>query len=119
MSTTPRSTVVGVFNDREDAREAIEALKEDGFNPDTISILSPDKQDTEEMAYVTGTHAGSGAASGAKAGGILGGVGGGLLGIGALAVPAIGPFIAAGVVGLALGGAAIGVGVGGSPAAPG
>jgi len=46
MTTTPRSTVVGVFHDREDAREAIEALKEDDFNPDTISILSPDKQDT-------------------------------------------------------------------------
>src|SRR2546425_471495 len=96
MSTTPRSTVVGVFRDREDAREAIEALKEDGFNPDTISILSPEKQDTEEMADDTGTHAGSGAASGAMAGGILGGVGGWLLGIGALAIPGIGPFIAAG-----------------------
>ena len=46
MTTTPRSTVVGVFHDREDAREAIEALKEDDFNTDTISILSPDKQDT-------------------------------------------------------------------------
>jgi uncharacterized protein (TIGR02271 family) len=112
MTTTPRSTVVGVFHDREDAREAIEALKEDDFNPDTISILSPDKQDTEEMADDTGTHAGSGAAGGAMAGGILGGLGGWLLGIGALAIPGIGPFIAAGALASAIGGAAIGAGVG-------
>src|ERR1051326_7226744 len=85
MSTTPRgSTVVGVFDDREDAREAIEALKEDGFTGDEISILSPDKQATQDIAEETGTHAGAGAATGAVAGGILGGLGGWLVGIGAL-----------------------------------
>lgn len=107
-----RSTVVGVFDDREDAREAIEALKDDRFSPDSISILSPDKQSTQEIAEDTGTHAGSGAATGAVAGGILGGLGGWLLGIGALAIPGIGPFIAAGAFASALGGAAIGAGVG-------
>ncbi|MGI9149822.1 MAG: YsnF/AvaK domain-containing protein [Chloroflexota bacterium] len=109
---TPRSTVVGVFHDREDAREAIEALKDDGFSPDAISILSPDKQATKDIAEDTGTHAGAGAATGALAGGILGGLGGWLLGIGALAIPGIGPFIAAGAFASALGGAAIGAGVG-------
>ena len=63
--TSQRSTVVGVFNERDDAREAIEALKDDGFAADTISILSPDKRTTESMAEETGTHAGSGAATGA------------------------------------------------------
>ena len=110
--TTPRSTVVGVFHDREEAREAIEALKDDGFSPDAISILSPDKQATSEIAEDTGAHAGSGAATGAVAGGILGGLGGWLLGIGALAIPGIGPFLAAGAFASALGGAAIGAGVG-------
>ena len=113
MTTTTRgSTVVGVFDDREDAREAIEALKDDGFTGDSISILSPDKQATQEIAEDTGTHAGSGAATGAVAGGILGGLGGWLVGIGALAIPGVGPFIAAGAFATALGGAAIGAGVG-------
>src|SRR5579859_2593834 len=111
-STTRGSTVVGVFDDRDDAREAIEALKEDGFTGDAISILSPDKQATQDIAEETGTHAGSGAATGAVAGGILGGLGGWLVGIGALAIPGVGPFIAAGAFAAALGGAAIGAGVG-------
>ena len=110
--THQRSTVVGVFHERDDAREAIEALKEARFAPDSISILSPDKQTTETMAAETGTHAGSGAATGAVTGGILGGLGGWLVGIGALAIPGVGPFIAAGAFATALGGAAIGAGVG-------
>jgi uncharacterized protein (TIGR02271 family) len=113
MTTSTRgSTVVGVFDDREEAREAIEALKDDGFNGDAISILSPDKQATQEIAEDTGTHAGAGAATGAVAGGILGGLGGWLVGIGALVIPGIGPFIAAGAFAAALGGAAIGAGLG-------
>jgi uncharacterized protein (TIGR02271 family) len=113
MSMTTRgSTVVGVFDDREEAREAIEALKDDGFDGDAISILSPDKQATQDIAEETGTHAGSGAATGAVAGGVLGGLGGWLVGIGALAIPGVGPFIAAGAFATALGGAAIGAGVG-------
>jgi uncharacterized protein (TIGR02271 family) len=112
MTQTQRSTVVGVFHERDDAREAIEALKEAGFAPDAISILSPDKQATATMAEETGTHAGSGAATGAVTGGILGGLGGWLVGIGALAIPGVGPFIAAGAFATALTGAALGAGVG-------
>jgi len=115
MTTVPvtrGSTVVGVFDDRESAREAIQALKDAGFSGDSISILSPDRQATQAIADETGTHAGSGAATGAVAGGILGGLGGWLVGIGALAIPGVGPFIAAGAFASALGGAAIGAGVG-------
>jgi uncharacterized protein (TIGR02271 family) len=111
-STDTRATVVGVFDDREDARDAIEALKDTGFSSDSISVLSPDKQATQEIADDTGTHAGSGATTGAVAGGVLGGIGGWLIGIGALAIPGVGPFIAAGAFATALGGAAIGAGVG-------
>jgi heat induced stress protein YflT len=110
--TTRGATVVGVFDDREEARDAIQALKDDGFNRDAISILSPDKQATQDIAEQTGTHAASGAATGAVAGGVLGGLGGWLVGIGALAIPGVGPFIAAGAFATALGGAAIGAGVG-------
>src|SRR5947209_881258 len=94
--TSERSTVVGVFHERDDARDAIEALKDDGFAADSISRLSPGKQTTERMAEEAGTHAGSGAGTGAVTGGVLGGLGGGLIGIGALAIPGVGPFIAAG-----------------------
>jgi uncharacterized protein (TIGR02271 family) len=110
--TTERSTVVGVFHDRDDAREAIEALKDDRFAADSISILSPDKHTTEGIAEETGTHAGPGAATGAVTGGVLGGLGGWLVGIGALAIPGVGPLIAAGAFATALGGAALGAGVG-------
>jgi uncharacterized protein (TIGR02271 family) len=110
--TTRGSTVVGVFEDRDRAREAIEALKADGFTGDAISILSPDKQATQDIAADTGTHAGTGAVTGAVTGGILGGLGGWLVGIGALAIPGIGPFIAAGAFATALGGAALGAGIG-------
>jgi hypothetical protein len=112
MNTTKDSVVVGVFDDREDARAAIEALKDSGFRGDAISILSPDRRATEDMAEETGTNAGSGATTGAVAGGLLGGLGGWLVGIGALAIPGIGPFIAAGAFATALGGAAIGAGLG-------
>jgi uncharacterized protein (TIGR02271 family) len=112
MTTDNRSTVVGVFHDRDAARDAIEALKDAGFSAQDISILSPDKRATEQIADETGTHAASGAATGAVAGGILGGLGGWLVGIGALAIPGVGPFIAAGAFATALGGAAIGAGVG-------
>lgn len=112
MTTTPRSTVVGVFHDHERAREAIEALKDRDFPSDRISILTPDRETTRDVAEETGTHAGAGAATGAVAGGILGGLGGWLVGIGALAIPGVGPFIAAGAFATALGGAALGAGVG-------
>jgi len=113
MSTPGKgSTVVGVFEDSEDARDAIEALKDDGFDAGAISVLSPDKHATQEIADDTGTMAASSAATGAVAGGILGGLGGWLVGIGALAIPGVGPFIAAGAFAAALGGAAVGAGLG-------
>lgn len=110
--STERSTVVGVFHERDRARDAIEALKDDRFSADSISVLSPDKRTTDSVAEETGTHSGSGAATGALAGGVLGGLGGWLVGIGALAIPGVGPFIAAGAFATALGGAAVGAGVG-------
>jgi uncharacterized protein (TIGR02271 family) len=113
-STTRRETVVGVFHSPERARDAIEALKEQGFAADDIGVLMHDREQAGDVARETGvhSHAGEGAATGAVAGGILGGLGGWLAGIGALAIPGIGPLVAAGAFTAALGGAAIGAGVG-------
>ena len=112
MATTTRTVAVGLFHDPEDARDAIGALKDAGFAGDDIGLLMHDRDEARAMAEETGTHAGEGAATGLVAGGILGGLGGWLVGIGALAIPGVGPFIAAGAFGAALTGAAVGAGVG-------
>jgi uncharacterized protein (TIGR02271 family) len=113
MTTQERTTVVGVFESPHHAREAIERLKDEAFSASDISILTPDREEGRVVAEDTGSsHAGGGAATGAVLGGVLGGVGGWLVGIGALAIPGVGPFIAAGAFATALGGAALGAGVG-------
>ena len=112
VPTTQRETVVGLFQGRDQARNAIDALKEAGFTAGDISLLSPNREETRELATETGTRAGEGAGKGVVTGGVLGGLGGVLVGIGALAIPGVGPFIAAGAIGTALAGAAVGAGVG-------
>ena len=108
-----RDTVVGVFHDRDDAQDAINALRDAGFAPDDISVLARDRDTAGGLAEDTGTAAGTGAATGALTGGLLGGVAGWLVGIGALAIPGVGPIIAAGPIAAALGGAALGAAGGG------
>ena len=76
-------------------------------------MLFPDKQGTRDFAHEKNTKAPEGAATGAATGGVLGGALGWLVGIGALAIPGVGPFIAAGPIMAALGGAAIGAAGGG------
>ena len=104
--------VIGVFDDGLSARDAIHALKEAGFRGSDISILMPDADADREFATETAIATREGAATGALAGGVLGGLAGWLIGIGALAVPGVGPLLAAGALAAALSGAAIGAGVG-------
>jgi len=113
QSTTSRDLAVGVFDDRDDAERAINGLKDAGFNPDQISVMARDRDQQGSLAEDTGTEAGTGAATGALTGGLLGGVAGWLIGIGALAIPGIGPIIAAGPLAAAIGGAALGAAGGG------
>src|SRR5687767_6996421 len=108
-----RDTVVAVFDDRDDAQDAINGLRDAGFMADDISILARDRDVSGQLADDTGTEAAAGAATGALAGGALGGLAGWLVGIGALAIPGIGPIIAAGPLAAALTGAAIGAAGGG------
>ena len=61
MTTNRGSTVVGVFEERDRARDAIEALKDAGFKADSISVLAPDKRATREIAEDTGSNAAEGA----------------------------------------------------------
>ncbi|MES2641929.1 MAG: DUF3341 domain-containing protein [Myxococcota bacterium] len=88
-------------------------LKAAGFIDNDISALFPDKAGSRDFAHENNTKAPEGAATGAGAGGVVGGTLGLLAGIGALAIPGIGPFIAAGPIMAALSGAAVGAAVGG------
>jgi hypothetical protein len=91
----------------------VDQLKAAGFSANDISVLMPDKSGTKDFAHEHHTKAPEGAAAGAGTGGVLGGALGWLVGIGALAIPGLGPFIAAGPIMAALGGAAAGAALGG------
>ncbi len=96
-----------------EAETIVDRLKAAGFTENDISVLMPDKAGSRDFAHVHNTKAPEGAATGAGTGAVLGGALGWLTGIGALAIPGLGPFIAAGPILAALSGAAIGGTVGG------
>ena len=95
------------------AEDIVRQLQLAGFSNQDISVLFPDKSGTRDFAHEQKTKAPEGAAAGAGTGGAIGGALGWLAGIGALAIPGMGPFIAAGPIMAALSGAAVGATVGG------
>jgi hypothetical protein len=102
-----------IVNDRANAETIVGELRTAGFSGNDISVLFPDKEGSRDFAHEKNTKAPEGAATGATAGGLLGGALGWLAGIGALAIPGVGPFVAAGPIMAALGGAAVGATAGG------
>jgi tetrahydromethanopterin S-methyltransferase subunit C len=113
MATT-RQTVFALVNDSYHAERAVYALRDASVNPNSISLLYPNNTGgLEDVKTVNATKAPEGTVTGATTVGILGGIGGFLIGMGALAIPGVGPFIAAGPIMAALSGAAIGAAVGG------
>jgi len=102
-------TVLGVFDDALTARRAMEALRDSTYPFEDVSIISRQTQDGEAVSSTEDVSAGEGAAVGA--------VWGGLIGLGALLIPGIGPFIAGGALFAALTGAVTGAVVGGITAA--
>jgi hypothetical protein len=96
------------------ALKLVDELKVAGIHNNNISVLMSEQASTKDFAQETHTKTPqAGAMTGAKAGGLLGGTLGLLVGIGALAIPGVGPFIAAGPLMGALSGTALGVAVGG------
>lgn len=91
----------------------VSRLKSAGFSDNDISVLFPDKSGSHQFAHEKHTKAPEGAAAGAASGGVVGGTLGLLAGIGLLAIPGVGPFIAAGPIMAALSGMAIGATFGG------
>ena len=106
-------SVVGLVHTRVEAENIVTALKGAGFTENDISALFPDKEGTKDFAHDNTTKAPEGAVTGASTGGLLGGALGLLAGIGALAIPGVGPLIAAGPIMATLSGAAVGATVGG------
>lgn len=105
--------VLCLVNSETKAAEIVENLRSAGFSNNDISVLFPDRTGTRDFAAAQHTKAPEGAATGAGTGGVLGGALGWLVGIGTLAIPGLGPFIAAGPIMAALSGAAAGAAVGG------
>lgn len=96
-----------------DACRIVDRLKAAGFQRDDVSVLLPDRSGTRDFAHEKNTKAPEGATIGAGSGALLGGTLGWLAGIGALAIPGVGPFVAAGPIMAMLGGAALGGTTGG------
>lgn len=108
-----KTSVLCIAKTQNQAIGIVNQLKAANFSNNDISVLFPDKDGTRDFAHEQHTKAPEGATTGGVTGGVLGGALGWLVGIGALAIPGVGPFIAAGPIMAALGGAALGGAVGG------
>jgi hypothetical protein len=109
-------TVVGLFSDFDTAEQVVRELENQGFARDAISLISRDQTRygrTEAETRDRGTHAGEGAAAGAGTGAVVGGIAGLLVGLGVLAIPGIGPLLAAGPIATTLAGIGVGGAAGG------
>jgi hypothetical protein len=108
-----KKSVFCIATSRDQAEQIVDQLKTSNFSNNDISVLFPDKGTSRDFAHEKNTKAPEGIATGAGTGGVLGGALGWIAGIGALAIPGVGPFIAAGPIMAALSGAAIGAAAGG------
>jgi Heat induced stress protein YflT len=111
--STREGTVVVLFRDQPQAELAIRELKQEGFTDGQIGVLMQDRAKQEQLADSTGSTVSEAAKTGAIGGGLAGGVLGLLAGVGALAIPGVGPIIAGGALASTLAGAGIGAAAGG------
>ncbi len=108
-----KKAIMGLVGNQAQAEAIVAELRAASFPNNDISVLFPDRKGTRDFAHEQNTKAPEGAVVGASAGGAVGGTLGLLVGIGALAIPGLGPFIAAGPILAALSGIAAGATVGG------
>jgi len=108
-----KSAVFAIVSNPVQAEAVVDELRLAGFSNNDVSVLFPDMEGTREFAHAKSTKAPEGAVIGASAGGVIGGVAGWLLGLGTLAIPGVGPIVAAGPIFAALSGVAVGGAAGG------
>jgi hypothetical protein len=104
---------IGIYQTREQVENAVDRLEAAGFRTADISVIMPDNVGTKDFAHEKNTKAPEGAAAGAATGAVVGGAMGWLVGIGALFIPGIGPFVAAGPLVAAISGVGVGGVIGG------
>src|SRR5450432_852355 len=107
------TAVFGIYPAYASVEYGVDALRTAGFRNSDISVLFPENSGTKDFAHEKGTKAPEGATAGGGTGAVVGGALGWLAGIGSLAIPGVGPFIAAGPIMAALAGAGVGSVVGG------
>lgn len=108
-----KTAVFGIYSTREEVERAADLLARSGFPVADISVLLPESLGSKDIGVEKSTKAPEGATAGAGAGAVLGGTLGLLAGIGSLAIPGVGPLIAAGPIMAALAGVGVGGAVGG------
>ena len=92
------TAVFGIYANRSAVEEAVDHLRAGGFRNTDVSVLFPENAGTKDFAHEKNTKSPEGATTGGVAGGIAGGVLGWLTGIGVIAVPGVGPLLAAGPI---------------------
>ena len=107
------TAVFGIYKTAAQAENAVDRIAAAGFSNDDISVLIPDSHSSRDFAHEKNTKAPEGTTTGVTAGGVVGGTLGLLAGIGTLAIPGVGPLIAAGPIMAALAGLGVGGAVGG------
>lgn len=113
MATSKNKAVFGIYRTSEQAESCVDSLIAAGFPSSNISVLLPDTRSTHEFAHVKETKAPEGTTVGVTTGGVIGGTLGVLAGLGAIAIPGIGPLLAAGPIMAGLAGLGVGGAVGG------
>jgi hypothetical protein len=108
-----KTAVFGIYSNRNAAEQAADAIVNAGFAPADISVLLPENLGNRSIGTEKATKAPEGATTGGTTGAVLGGTLGLLAGIGALAIPGVGPLIAAGPIMAALAGVGVGGTIGG------
>jgi len=102
------TAVFGIYPAYAEMDGAVAALRDAGFRNTDISVMYPENAGTKDFVHIKATKAPEGATAGSGTGALLGGAAGWLAGIGALAIPGVGPFISAGPIVAALAGAGVG-----------
>lgn len=105
--------VFGIFQNRDHLEEAVTHLQRSGFRAEDVSVLLPENLGNKDFAHERNSKSPEGATVGGATGAVLGGALGWFVGVGALAIPGLGPFIAAGPIMAALAGLGAGAAVGG------